>query len=961
MAKGLKRMVADATDPYAREVAALKAFNRMVPGLRSFARNLTNTRVNVQAGPNNMTDGKTIMLRPPMALAENPRHSRNSCGTRDSLNNLVCPACAVREDITSGLQHEIAHIVHGSFQKFDRWEIESSIGKTIQEYFDPAQVREMHLYMSSNNHVNGLFGLIPAIDKHLAMAWAIIEDIRINRASFIDRPGLEDMHRRRYQEVLDNGVKVGDHYIEHWNTRPLDHQMLAAFLFAEHGVIFRSNLADDTLVINTDRKIQVIRRAVPKMKNTMDAVKVAARLVSRLRELGYLQLESQDDDIKDDEPESGESDEQGEESDEQEEGSEGSGEGSGGDGESEGEDAESDGSDSGDSSGGSDDADESGDGGSDSGSGSTGMDSGDDSTSEPEGGSYEDDQESGEGSGSGGGGSAGGSGHGSGGGGDRRDSTPPEASASDSDNAEGGREDSGDTEDDDSGDGDEGGGDDEESTQDSDGGAREGDGDSGEDDSAGGGQSDGLPVDADEEAPGRDRNPGGEHQQPQEGPEAGPEQQQPGEPDGDDGAADATGGDDERDARPAREGATGPEEQAQEGDERDGSASHEGDGGDGQPTPGGAEEAPVPELTPKKGGSLEGMRKIIEALLGHAEHDTGHHDQVVPMQPGETAPEKQDVTTPQGDEPQVEENDDILSPQESDADGMEDDMAKVVQAMWFLDRVPRNIAGIKVHGRGDGPAFDSMYSPDYLEKVPESVLGKAVSRARIAFGVNHRAEHHRNQKAGRIAPAVLGKRAPLGDKRLFAKKVMPDKRSYAVVIGYDVSMSTHGTNARLINESVQALAEVCSRIGIDFSIYCHSTEGDGWSSENMEVSITTVKGWKDRWDTKTKKLMASIGPVSGNLDGHTMQFYRKQLDVVQATDKILIYFTDGAMPASNYDEELEVLQEEIEVCKKRRYTLLGVGIRTNSPEEHGLETVEVDGARDVGKVVDLLQKKIAHL
>lgn len=129
----------------------------------------------------------------------------------------------------------------------------------------------------------------------------------------------------------------------------------------------------------------------------------------------------------------------------------------------------------------------------------------------------------------------------------------------------------------------------------------------------------------------------------------------------------------------------------------------------------------------------------------------------------------------------------------------------------------------------------------------------------------------------------------------------------------------------------------------------------------MEVSITTVKGWRDRWDTKTKKLMASIGPVSGNLDGHTMQFYRKQLDVVQATDKILIYFTDGAMPASNYDEELEVLQEEIEVCKKRRYTLLGVGIRTNSPEEHGLETVEVDGARDVGKVVDLLQKKIAHL
>lgn len=987
-------------DPYAREVAALKAFNRMVPGLRSFARVITNKRIAVMAGPNNMTDGKTIFLRPPMALAENPRHTRNECGVRDSYENLVCPACYVREEINAGLQHEIAHIVHGSFYQHDRWDTEKAIGKLVREHFDVTVEREMFSYLNKGFKSGGLYGLMPVLDKHLGMTWAIVEDLRINRASYIDRPGLEDMHRRRYQLILDDGIKVGADYIERWNERPVDHQMLAAILFAEHGVIIRGNLVDDTLLINTDKVLSRIRKTFPKMKTSLDSAKASIKIIARLRELGYMQLEAQDHKEEDDEPELAEPDEQEDDSEESEDQGDDSGEESEGEGSGDGAESESDGDDSGGESGGDGDSSTGEGAGTDPSSGPAGMGGDSDSVPEQSDGSDEADEESADGTGDGqGSGEAGGAGSGQGGG-EGGGQGPGESSGGMGGRSQGSRdqgeesstERGGENGADEQSDPDRGreegdGGSDPETGDQADasgGGTAGRDADTEGDDSADGegpaGSDDaGLPNDTTE----ADRDRGDDQgllPDEQDGGVRGdgsPEQDNRGDEEAD-GGADAGGSDQHsepeivdgggaepvpspgseasgvqpvRPTQEAEQGTGGPAQQA--------SGREDGAGGAGQ---GGDTEEPSGQLTPKAGGSIDGMRKIVEALLGHSEHDTGHHKDVVVLKPGETAPPQEPTDIGQPEDKEALEGEEVLDPTEASQEDMTD-MAKVVQAMWFLDRVPRNIAGIVVNKRNEGPAFNH-HAPDTLEKVPESILSKAVLRARVAFGINHRAEHHRNQKSGRIASAALGKRAAIGDPRLFAKKVQPDKRNYAVVIGYDISMSTLGRRSRLINESVQALAEVCNRVGIDFSIYAHSTEepnGWDWSENSMHVSITTVKDWKDKWNKETKAVMSSIGPVSGNLDGHSMQFYRKQLDAVQATDKILIYFTDGAMPASNYDEELEVLQEEIEVCKKRGYTLLGVGIDTNSPEEHGLETVEVDGAGDIHKVVDKLQKKIAHL
>lgn len=242
----------------------------------------------------------------------------------------------------------------------------------------------------------------------------------------------------------------------------------------------------------------------------------------------------------------------------------------------------------------------------------------------------------------------------------------------------------------------------------------------------------------------------------------------------------------------------------------------------------------------------------------------------------------------------------------------------------------------------------------------EKILGPALMRMRVAFSDNARGKELRHLKGGKVDPRVLGRRAFHGDERLFRRRQLPGKKNYFVLIGMDVSGSTMGTNLLLEKQAVMAQAKLLSRMGIQFSIYAHS---GGWHDMSdmgvgMDLDIYLVKGPDEPFTTKIEERLTSLGPDSGNLDGHTLEYYRKVLDKVEATDKIILYYTDGKMPASNHDEELEILQREIRTCKRKGYTLLGVGINTDSPTQHGLETVQVDGEEDVVKVVKHIEKRL---
>jgi hypothetical protein len=245
-------------------------------------------------------------------------------------------------------------------------------------------------------------------------------------------------------------------------------------------------------------------------------------------------------------------------------------------------------------------------------------------------------------------------------------------------------------------------------------------------------------------------------------------------------------------------------------------------------------------------------------------------------------------------------------------------------------------------------------------KVGESIMGKTVVIARKAFSDNARGAHLRNQKSGRVSAKVLGRRAWNEDPRLFHKKTMPGKKDYFVVIGIDCSYSTASNGAHIpLKRSAMALAEVCSRLGIEFAVYGHTATGIDYGNEvNISQDMYEIKSSTDPWDDKHRDRLRTLRPVSGNVDGHNLEFYRKVADRSTATDKIIMYFTDGAMPAANYDEEKSVLEDEVRICKKKGYTLLGVGYHTTSPEEFGMDTIEIHGDEDVIKVVQHLNKRL---
>lgn len=300
--------------------------------------------------------------------------------------------------------------------------------------------------------------------------------------------------------------------------------------------------------------------------------------------------------------------------------------------------------------------------------------------------------------------------------------------------------------------------------------------------------------------------------------------------------------------------------------------------------------------------------------------------------------------------------------EEDDGKGLKPaDIQNALEALKHLDVAPVNVAAPVVHTgdltgtRAYGHAYYVKDKADF--KSDERHLSPAVTAARLAFGVNSRAEHHRNQKSGRIAGKMLARRVPFGDERLFARKVVPDKRNYHVVIGMDISGSTSGGTLEVEKMAVLAMADVCNRLGISFEIWAHCTEYSG-DDDDDAPSLYEIKGTKQPWSPATQDRLRLLNSTGANLDGHTLQFYRKRAEAVQATDRIVMYYTDGAMPATNYDEELQVLQSEIKYCNKNNITLMAVGMGVDTPKEHGFDTFQVDDAGDYRKVVEHLGKRL---
>ena len=279
----------------------------------------------------------------------------------------------------------------------------------------------------------------------------------------------------------------------------------------------------------------------------------------------------------------------------------------------------------------------------------------------------------------------------------------------------------------------------------------------------------------------------------------------------------------------------------------------------------------------------------------------------------------------------------------------------------YLDRIYDTYRDLKAgEGIGESRQYWADYEPEELEGVARSCL----NQARLAFTENQVTRRTRNQPVGRLYTPTMGRKLKTGDVKVFGRKQRPNNRDYAVLVGFDISGSTGNGVLLEIKRAVHAQAELVHRLGIDFGIFAHTsvsvTDHSALSGgRSHDLDIIVVKDFNEPWNAEAKLRMQAVQPAANNLDGHTMEVYRKLLERQKATHRVLLYYTDGAMPAANYDEEKVVLEREVaEMQRDPHWILQAAGIGTDSPTEYGLDTTVVEEPADLKKVVQDLQKKL---
>lgn len=891
----------DLKDVKARAIAAVSAFQRRIPQLSAFARNMTGnkkTRIAITS-QTPYTDGITIYIQPPMELAEGHAHDRSVCGRRAASGRQMCKACQVMEIIDFFVYHEIAHIVGNSHAKANKKTIDDFL--YLKADWHPAGVcehdPEVNQYMTCKEVYSKLNPYIPLILN-------CFEDTRVNQMMFNSRPGLREVFNVNVERILNEGMEVKTGETITWINQPLDAQFSIGLYLISSGYDVEGYLEPKVLEALADPEIMEICNTVPETTSVFDTGLLATRAFRAAQRLGFCVVPKCEPTppVPDD-------------FDPSDMGNEESNDGtSGNDPGDESSDSPTDDTSTGQP-GDSTDSSVPGE------SGSADKNDSVDETSGQEGVNDEDDAD----------GNAGGN---------DESADPPGSSGSDGEEDEGDRAD-----------------------EDADGGSS-----SSSDESDRSGESGGT------------------------GDERGGEQDGDSNGHGDlDSSSDTAGSGDDAGDEPVSSSDESTDGDGSDGDfnecdHRDPNESGEcvdcgadlsewySDADDPWSTPGSDETPAMPTAvdgpsdpvdgqttgTPNMGDPDEVARAIGRFLMHSDVED------VPGMLDDMAEGDAEDVVGASEHTAMARDEGEIVSAAVMQAGYFESISGEVlgveiaqypnVDLLWDASRV-RSMEG------SSGPAdLIRRYQPT------ESLIGEAVFLARRAFQVNDSSRRITGLKSGKINTRALARKAPAGDPHIFRKKLAPRKRSYAVVLGVDCSGSTsmQERNAKLKRMSF-AIGTLLDRVGVPWAGYAHTalhTPLNRVSRNRLDgeyyLYILPFKEANEPWTAKTQERLVAVQALNENLDGHTLEFYRKQVERMQATDRIIIYTTDGAMPAANYEEEEEILRRETARCAKENITLMGVGINTDSPSRFGMDTVRVDSDADIIKVVMHLEQVLAR-
>lgn len=903
---------------------AVRAFNRLIPQLRTYVRAIANDRnLQVQATDGETrTDGRTVYIRPPLKLGDEIPHEKAKCLNRDPITRRqLCPACDQHEMVMACIYHEVAHIIFGTMVKptpeglapiyaaINEWhpadacDHAAEIFKLINEYFSSGS--ETYLTAAA------------AFDLRIKLLINALEDARVNSSMFSARPGTRAMMDANVAEVFESGIDGSDEEYDRWQNRGLDEQVfIGLFLKASEYYRHLDELSDEAKEVLSDDHLQDLIAEVARCLTVHEVVDVSMRVWRRLQEMGRFYLpKCVKPEIKPELP--GEPGGEGDDAS----GDAGSGDGSQHGTGSPGDSSSSDGpgtddgagprgnstsSDSGvDATAQSQDSDDDSSGAAPSGSRTSGDES--NSESDSAGGRQGDDS-------------------------DLSGSEPdqPNSTGSASSKESASDEDAGEESDADSDDGVAGKGLEDEDRSEEEAEASEGADGTGSDDEYDLGDGSGDAT-GDSDADGGDSTPDGRGVD------------NPSEPD--------------------EEGASPPDHEGlPEGDDLrsgDGEVDEtlQGDRpaeSDDDSSTGADDLAAIARRI-----SLHDLIDQVNADSNTKEFACGHSEMHTE---GGNGGEMQVYVVSAGDA--------------GDAGVRELAIALLQSALWDAPSVTLNGMVELSYPNSRWGWQPNPWNPEESDPAAftpgEAIIGRLTLAAKLALEANQRSKYEHGRRSGKVDRRALAKRVPADDPHLMRKKLIPGKRSHHVVIGMDCSGSTASPTAdsmttgqytqiiARIKRAVFAQAEHLARLGITFEVWAHSAGHDLNHDRERESNgwLLPIKRADQAWDRHAKQRLAAVQPMSGNVDGHTLEFYRKQAEKSSALQKHVCYYTDGAMPAMNYADELEVLKRNIEYCEKHNINLLSVGIETDSPAAHGFNNVRVDSDDDLIKVVDQLKRAI---
>jgi cobalamin biosynthesis protein CobT len=854
-------------------VRALAEMRRSLRNLTYFARAITgDDEVRVEVGKATCTDGKTILVRPPMELGRVHHHDRLVCGQRDEYLKQKCPACASIDSVYSSIFHEIAHIVFDSFQSVSDTDRAELVARAVNERPALAGTRYDKLrkaierlgYRYNTSYVD----VCGVVSPYMHPIVNSLEDARVNRAMYSARQGTYEMFRAQATQAFRTGIELPDGTFAEWRDRPLDSQIIIGLYCKASRFDYDAWFQPEAVEVLADQQLTGMIRSLDHVRSIGGVYRAAFAILERIRELGYCKAP---DDAEDDPPPPPplppvpapptppeEVDEDDEDQDDDENQDEESQAGDGEPGESDEGDAEDDEQESDDDGEGSADLDDEVD-------------------------EQESDEE---------------------GDGDEPDGTEPDDGEFDDNEDEGT------------------GGpsrlDDEFEDEDEDWDDEEGDSDDDPmmmpddefDPNEGDDESDDDEVDTDDEPQGND--PTGEFDDDDESEED----------DESDGGSDDDEGDDDT------------SEPGSDGDGADG----ESDGADDESDPDEGDDEP--ELTGDPEVALDDLQEF-----------NGHTPGTPSYDPGEAA----------------------------DQEAIE---RAIVQGEHF-DAPSRTVRQVLVNKydpadpKGAWADEDRNYARVEVDTIlaPPGVIAGSTQALRAVFANNKKARRELGHRSGRISAQLLPQVAT-GNTKVFTRKQLPGKRDYFVCITLDISGSTsEGTRLQTIRQMGVALGDLLTAVGVEFAMYAHTgdypdrdterrriiaKDNSGQQQNVLDLDIYELKARREPWSMVCKERIAKLTPFMVNLDGHTLEFMRKRCDESSATNKILLYVTDGDMPATNYNDELDLLRHEIQVCKQRGYELIGVGILNDEPTKHGLDTVRVDSVNDIPRLIAELRRRLSR-